>query len=250
MAAGDVFTIKPTADAASSLSVSMTSPDDIAAAAPITTALNTSNTGTGTISAGTVDKNFLSSTVTLPLKATFGTTTPPALPTNFVLTDGATPANTITTGVTINGVAVTGSPIPYTPGATVTYQGMSFVMGGAPGSGDSFTVSANTNAPKDNRNIQLMAGLQTANVINGTSLQGAYSSLVSFVGNKTNEVQTLGAADQSRVDSVTNQQQSESGVNTDEELANMIKYQTAYQAGAKIIQAASDMFNILFTLGN
>ena len=250
MAAGDVFTIKPTANAASSLAVSMTSPDDIAAAAPIATALNTSNTGTGTISAGSVDKNFLSSTVTLPLTATFGTTVAPALPTNFVLTDGATPANTITTGVTINGVAVTGSPIPYTPGATVTYQGMSFVMGGAPGSGDSFTVSANTNAPKDSRNIQLMAGLQTKNVINGTSLQGAYSSLVSFVGNKTNEVQTLGAAEQSRVDSVTNQQQSESGVNTDEELANMIKYQTAYQAGAKIIQAASDMFNILFTLGN
>jgi flagellar hook-associated protein 1 FlgK len=250
MAAGDVFTIKPTVDAASSLTVSMTDPNAIAAAAPIATALNTANIGSGTISAGTVDKNFLSSTVTLPLKATFGTTTPPALPTTFVLTDGASPTpNTITTGVTINGVAVTGSPITYTAGATVTYQGMSFVLGGAPGSGDSFTVGANVGATKDSRNIQLMAGLQTKNVINGTSLQGAYSTLVSFVGNKANEVQTLGAAEQSRVDSVTNQQQSESGVNTDEELANMIKYQTAYQAGAKIIQAASDMFNILFTLG-
>lgn len=249
MAAGDVFTIKPTVDAASSLTVSLTDPQGIATAAPIATALNTANTGSGTISAGSVDKNFLSSTVTLPLTATFSAATPPALPTSFVLTDGATPTpNTITTGVTINGVAVTGSPINYTPGATVTYQGMSFVLGGAPAGGDSFTVAANTGATKDSRNIQLMAALQTTNVIGGTSLQGAYSSLVSLVGNKTNEVQTLGAAEQSRVDSVTNQQQSESGVNTDEELANMIKFQTAYQAGAKIIQAASDMFNILFTL--
>ncbi|HEY4318468.1 MAG TPA: flagellar hook-associated protein FlgK [Herbaspirillum sp.] len=250
MAAGDVFTIQPTVDAASSLTVSMTDTDGIATAAPIATSKNTANTGSGTISAGSVDKNFLSSTVTLPLTATFGTTTPPALPTTFVLTDGASPTpNTITTGVTINGVAVTGSPIPYTPGATVTYQGMSFVMGGAPGSGDSFTVAANTDATKDSRNIQLMAGLQTKNVIGNTSLQGSYSALVSLVGNKTNEVQTLGAAEQSRVDAVTQDQQSESGVNTDEELANMIKYQTAYQAGAKIIQAASDMLNVLFTLG-
>jgi flagellar hook-associated protein 1 FlgK len=250
MNAGEVFTIKPTVDAAASLTSALTSTTGIAAAGPIATSINTANTGNGTISAGSVDKSFLGSAVTLPLKATFSAATPPALPGTFVLTDGASPTpNVVTTGVTINGVAVTGSPIPYTAGATVTYGGISFVMGGAPAGGDTFSIAANTGADKDSRNMQLMASLQTKNTIGSTSFQGAYSSLVSLVGNKTNEVQTLGAAEESRVDSVTDAQQSESGVNEDEELANMIKYQTAYQAGAKIIQAASDMLNILFTLG-
>jgi flagellar hook-associated protein 1 FlgK len=207
------------------------------------------NKGTGTISAGSVDKNFLGApATTLPLTATFGTTVAPALPTSFTLTDGATPANTITTGVTINGTAVTGSPITYTPGATVTYQGASFVLAGAPGSADSFTVSPNTNATQDGRNVQLMAALQTSNAIGQTTLQGAYSTLVSSVGNKTSEVQTLGTAAQSQLSSVTTALQSETGVNTDQELANMIRYQTAYQAGAKVIQAASTMFTVLFSL--
>ena len=204
------------------------------------------NTGTGTISPGTVDKTFLTAPPTLPLTATFGTTVAPALPTTFTLTDGTGTA--IAAGVKINGVAVAGSPINYTPGATVTYQGVSFVLAGAPGSGDSFTVSPTTNATQDSRNMQLMAALQTSNAIGQTTLQGAYSTLVSAVGNKTSEVQTLGSASQSQLTSVTTALQSETGVNSDQELANMIRYQTAYQAGAKVIQAASTMFTVLFAL--
>jgi flagellar hook-associated protein 1 FlgK len=249
MAAGDSFTVKPTANAAATLSVALAGNTAIATAAPIVTAGNTANTGTGKISTGSVDQNFLTAPAAtkLPLTATFGTTVAPALPGTFVLTDGA--GAPVTTGVKINGVAVTGSPITYTAGATVTFDGSSFVMSGAPGSGDSFTVAANTNGSSDNRNIQAMSALQTTNTIGGDTYQGAYSTLVSFVGNKTNEVNVLGAAQQQQVDSTTTAQQSESGVNSDEELANMIRYQTAYQAGAKIIQAASDMLNVLFTLG-
>jgi flagellar hook-associated protein 1 FlgK len=255
MAAGDSFTVKPTVNAAASLTVVLPNTSDIATAAPIATAVTTTNTGTGTISAGSVDKNFLSGPPTLPLTASFVAvtppTTPPTAPTTFTLTDGATPPNTITTGVTINGVAVPppGSPIPYTAGATVTYGGVSFVMGGAPAGGDTFTVQANTDATKDNRNIQAMASLQTSDAMGNTTFQDAYSSLVSVVGNKTSEVETLGAAEQSRITSVNDAMQSETGVNSDQELTNLIQYQTAYQAGAKIIQAASDMMNVLFTLG-
>ncbi len=162
------------------------------------------------------------------------------------MTDGAAAA--VTAGVTINGVAAT-SPYTFTAGATVTYGGASFVIGGAPAATDTFTVAANTNATKDSRNVQLMGALQTATTVGNTTLQGAYSSLVSMVGNKANEIQVLGKAETSRLTTVTTAQQSESGVNQDEELANMIRYQNAYQAGAKIIQAASDMLNVLFTLG-
>jgi flagellar hook-associated protein 1 FlgK len=70
-----------------------------------------------------------------------------------------------------------------------------------------------------------------------------------MIGNKTNEITVTNKAENARLTAIQQEQQSESGVNQDEELANMIKNQTAYQAAAKIIQAASDMLNVLFTLG-
>lgn len=249
MAAGDVFTIRPTIDAALSLSVLMASADGIAAAAPISTAFNTDNTGTGTISAGSVDKNFLSSTVILPLTATFSTTTPPAQPTTFVLADGATPPNIINEGVAINGVAVTGSLIHYAPDDTVTYQGMSFVMRGAPGSGDSFTISANTDAPKDSRNLQLIAGLENKHdVINGTSLRDACYSLSGFVANKTNEVHGQRVSHQLLVNALTDQQQSESGVNMSEEEQNLQQYEDFFKAGSEVIKTANNMLDVILRL--
>jgi flagellar hook-associated protein 1 FlgK len=240
MAAGDSFTVKPTANGASSLTLALAGTSSIATAAPITTAATTTNTGTGTISPGTVDKTYLTGPPVLPLTATFGT---PA--SSFTITDG-TPSP-VTTGVTINGVAAT-SPYTFTAGATISYGGVSFVLNGAPAATDTFTVAANTNATKDSRNVQLMAALQTAVTVGSTNFQGAYSSLVSMIGNKANEVNVLNTAEKSRLNTVTTAQQSESGVNQDEELANMLRYQNAYQAGAKIIQAASDMLNVLFTL--
>jgi flagellar hook-associated protein 1 FlgK len=41
-----------------------------------------------------------------------------------------------------------------------------------------------------------------------------------------------------------------SGVNLDEEAANLIKYQQAYQAAGKVIQAAAALFDTLLSIGN
>jgi flagellar hook-associated protein 1 FlgK len=242
MAAGDSFLIKPTANGAASMEVALGGTASIAAATPIAAAATTDNRGTGTISAGTVDKAFLSAPPTLPLTIKLNS------PANtFTLSEGA--GGAVAAGIAIDGVKYSGgAAVPFAAGSTVTYRGVSFVLGGAPAAGDTFTVAANTNATKDNRNIQLMGALQTATVVGRTTLQGAYSSLVSLIGNKTNEIQVLGAAEKSRLTAVTTAQQSESGVNQDEELAKMIRYQTAYQAGAKVIQAGSEMFSVLFNL--
>jgi flagellar hook-associated protein 1 FlgK len=45
-------------------------------------------------------------------------------------------------------------------------------------------------------------------------------------------------------------QQSESGVNLDEEGSNLLRYQQAYQAAGKVMQIASQLFSTLLTLGN
>lgn len=103
----------------------------------------------------------------------------------------------------------------------------------------------------DNRNALLLAGLQTSNnAIGGTTTyQGAYSQLVSLVGNKTREIQVTGASEKQRLSSVVQTQQSVSGVNLDEEASNLLRYQQAYQAAGKVMQIASDMFAVLLTLG-
>jgi flagellar hook-associated protein 1 FlgK len=72
---------------------------------------------------------------------------------------------------------------------------------------------------------------------------------VATIGNKTNEINVTNTAEKTRLTAIQTQQQTESGVNQDEELANMIRNQQQYQAAAKIIQAASDMINVLLTLG-
>ncbi|MBO9535844.1 flagellar hook-associated protein FlgK [Herbaspirillum sp.] len=206
------------------------------------------NKGTASISAGSVDSNYLAAPLAAPMKMTYSTTAPvgfaisPAVPaTGGVIThkDGTTTP-----------IAGGATSLPYVVGDSYTFGGMTFAISGQPANGDQFTISPNTNGASDNRNALLLAGLQTKNTIGNTSYQGSYSQLVATVGNKTNEINVTNTAEKARLQAITTELQSESGVNQDEELANMIKNQQQYQAAAKIIQAASDMLNVLFTLGH
>ncbi|RFB68715.1 MULTISPECIES: flagellar hook-associated protein FlgK [unclassified Herbaspirillum] len=203
------------------------------------------NTGTATISAGTIDTNYAATPLgpTVKLGFTFNSTGSTLTPNGSV---GAVVV-THTDGTTTNYAA--GANIGFTPGDKLTTGGISFTITGQPANGDQFYVSPNTNGVTDNRNALALNALQTANTIGNTSFQGSYSQLVSLIGNKTNEITVTNKAENARLTAIQQEQQSESGVNQDEELSNMIKNQTAYQAAAKIIQAASDMLNVLFTLG-
>ena len=156
--------------------------------------------------------------------------------------------------VTANGTSTTyapGTAVPYTPGATFSFGGVSLTISGSPVNGDTFKVGPNTNGQGDNRNALLLGKLQTAKTLdNGTTtFQGAYSQLVSSVGNKAHELQATGLAASSLLEQSVAAQQSESGVNLDEEAANLLRYQQAYQAAGKLMQTASTLFDVLLTLG-
>ncbi|WP_413460016.1 flagellar hook-associated protein FlgK [Herbaspirillum huttiense] len=208
------------------------------------------NKGTATINAGSVTAPYLTTTtpLTKPTTLTYDTT---AAPPAFTISP-AVPAGggTIThKDGTTTAIAGGATSLAYTAGDTYEISGVKFQISGQPSNGDQFTIAANTNASSDNRNALALAGLQTANTINGTSFQGSYSQLVATIGNKTNEINVTNTAEKTRLTAIQTQQQTESGVNQDEELANMIRNQQQYQAAAKIIQAASDMINVLLTLG-
>jgi flagellar hook-associated protein 1 FlgK len=156
--------------------------------------------------------------------------------------------------VTTNGVTTTfpaGSAVTYTAGSTIAFGGAEIQISGAPANGDTFTISSNANGDGDNRNMLALGELQTKNVLQGgtASYNSAYSQLVSLVGNKTRELETNSAAEGALLSQMQTAQQSESGVNLDEEATHLLSYQQAYQASAKVMQAVSDMFDVLISLG-
>jgi flagellar hook-associated protein 1 FlgK len=113
-----------------------------------------------------------------------------------------------------------------------------------------------TTGPSDNVNGLLLAKLQLDAVIQGPndsttkmSFTKAFATLTSEVGNKAHELNVTGAAEAQVLETATASFQSEVGVNLDEEAANLIRYQQAYQAAGKMMQMASELFNVILTLG-
>jgi flagellar hook-associated protein 1 FlgK len=141
--------------------------------------------------------------------------------------------------------------VAYTNGANITYNGWTVKITGNPTAGDVFTLGPNSGGVADGRNALLLAGMQSQNTLAGgsTTYQGAYSQMVSMVGNNTRQMDVAAQAQSTLVDEVTAQQQSFSGVNLDEEAANLLRYQQAYQASGKVIQIASTLFQTILDLG-
>lgn len=228
---GDTFLVQPTHNGAGDFAVAVTSPDAIAAAAPIRTAAAISNTGDGTVSAGAVNGPP-------PPNASLGDT----------VSITFTSANTYNVVDTTSGTTLaTGAS--YTSGADISYNGWTAQISGSPASGDVFTVQANTNGVGDNRNALLLAGLQSQNTLqNGTaSYQGSYSQMVANVGVQTNQADMARTAQESVLNQATAARDAVSGVNLDEEASNLLKFQQAYQAAAQIITTANNLFNSLIT---
>ncbi|WP_367379126.1 flagellar basal body rod C-terminal domain-containing protein [Halomonas sp. PR-M31] len=101
----------------------------------------------------------------------------------------------------------------------------------------------------DNRNALALQNLQNLDIVGGkASISEAYASIVSDVGNRTNVVKANLSAQQGLAEQLTAVQQSESGVNLDEEAANLIRFQKYYQANAKVIETGSNMLDAILNL--
>jgi flagellar hook-associated protein 1 FlgK len=245
---GDLFLIQPTRLGARDIDTLIGDPSKIAAAAPIRSALDTANTGKATISAGVVIDT------TNAAFATPGALTPPILiqftaANQYSVFDNTNPAAPVLleAGIAYNPAAV--NDVFPTPGA-LDY-GYRITLTGAAAAGDRFTVGANPGGVSDNRNALLLAALQTRMTIgSGTAnYQSAYSQLVSTVGNRSREIEVQSQAQDSLVAQTREAQQSLSGVNLDEEAANLVRYQQAYQASGRVLQVAAQLFDTILEIG-
>lgn len=246
MNAGDDFVIRPTQNAANTFKLAITDSSKLAIGGPVlSSTVNVANTGTATISTPVAASMYSAS----PLASAFGLTYNTGVPGTLTLAPAAQPV-TVTSGGTSTTYAA-GTPVTYTSGATITVGSLSFAITGTPSNGDQFTITPNTtNAASDNRNGLLLAGLQSQGTINNskTSYSSAFGQLVNSVGNKTRELKVTGAADARALEQATAAVQSESGVNLDEEATNLMRYQQAYQAAGKMMQIASQLFDVLLHL--
>ncbi len=225
--AGDSYQIQPTRNAATGLALSMTNPAGIAAAAALSVAAGSSNTGAATI--GSINVSDATNPALLN-NATVSFSTPTA----YQVTDAS------------GSVLASGS---YAAGQPITANGWSLTLAGTPAAGDTFNVSANTNGLNDNSNALSLAALANVGVLNGgtTSVLDSFAGLTTQIGNVGSQAATNLTTQTSLNHQAVSAQQSLSGVNLDEEAANLVKYQQAYQASAQIIAASQTIFSSLLT---
>lgn len=226
------FRIQPTVNGAKDIAVNINDTSKIAAAGPNRTNAATTNTGTGKISAGTVNPLPLDPDLQQPLTITFHTPY-----------DGQY-------DVTGTGTGLPATNQAYAEGADISFNGYTFQISGSPAAGDIFTIAPNFNGSADNRNALLLSALQTKNTVeNGTaSYQSAYGQLVSQIGNKTRELEVTSKSQANFLTQIENTIQSTSGVNLDEEAANLMRFQQAYQAASKIIEMSNTLFDSILRI--
>jgi flagellar hook-associated protein 1 len=219
-AAGDQFLIQPTANAASTFTTVLTDPSKIAAAGAFQTAASGTNTGSGAISSGTV------------LNAA-----------NPNLLTAASIAFTSPTTYTINGGAA------QTLGANgeIADNGWQVSITGTPAAGDSFTVQSNAGATGNNTNALALAAGQSTGVLSGgtVSVTGAASALITNLGSQAQQINTAQAAQTAINTQASNTVQSVSGVSLDQEAANLLQWQNAYQAAAQAMAIGNTLFTTL-----
>ena len=231
-ALNDSFLIRPVRGGARDMGVALSDVRSIAAAGPLRTTAANGNAGTGKISAGEV-----TNTTGLPLAGDI-TVTFDAANDRFVVTGAE---------------AGTLSYDPKTQSAGANFSlaagGFSFTISGVPVDGDQFVIARNAAGVSDNRNALALGQLQTRNLVGSSaSYQSAYSQTVSQVGNKTRQIEVALTAQANLVKQAQDAQQSLSGVNLDEEAANLMRYQQAYQAAGKVIELAGKLFDEILAL--
>ncbi|MCH1924558.1 flagellar hook-associated protein FlgK [Shewanella sp. C32] len=229
MVAGDRFEIRPTNGAAGKIKSLISEPSQIAAAGPRIVA-DAANSGNTSISLQNIDRTAAgfpttSNQITVAIDSSTATPT-------YEVFDAA--GNSLATG------SATGSP------PQITTNGFTFQLDSTSGATDRFTFDLSFSSG-DGANAVNMAALSNNKLMKDgkSTLTDVYQSNKLNIGSLTKSSQVRMDSAQSIYDQAYNRVQSESGVNLDEEAANLMKFQQAYQASARVMSAANTIFDTL-----
>ncbi|ALO41420.1 flagellar hook-associated protein FlgK [Pseudoalteromonas phenolica] len=250
---GDSFLIKLNSSAASTMELATERPESLALASPIRTTTEANNTSNATISVGSVTNTGTGSNFTAsPPSLTQGdiTLTKTGNANEYQIQDG--------NGTTTFTITPPAENILAQAGAPYDSYGFDFNIDGTAATGDVFTIEFNTGGFDDNRNGLELSMLPseelvrqnvvtTATADNLKTFNEAYAGLVTEIGVIANQAKTNGAAFEALAEQSEAWFESMSGVNLDEEAANLLRFQQAYSASAQIITTARTVFDTLLS---
>jgi len=130
------------------------------------------------------------------------------------------------------------------PGGGIYFQGLSISFSNLPKVGDRFVLDGNKDGFGNNDNIKAIAALESVKLVAGTkTISSGYIDHVNEMGNIARQAAIAKEALTVVRDQAAETRDKVSGVNLDEEAANLIRFQQAYQASAKVMQMAQQLFD-------
>ena len=241
---GDKVFVYPTRYAAGTIGMEINDPRRVAAAAPALASVSESANGSlrveslrltdpGSKEPG--DKLAIPPALTLKFDA---------LGNKFAASDPAWTVTTVSEGKVFN---VSGSD-----GAVYELK-----LSGTLADKDVIVFADNSEGIADNRNAALLGALQTDKLMFGAgtdnrptaTLNNAYAQMVAKVGSKAREVQAGERTQSSLLAQAKAARDSVSGVNLDEEEANLVRFQQTYQAAGRVMSVAQRLFDEMLAIG-
>jgi len=130
------------------------------------------------------------------------------------------------------------------PDASISFQGLNLTFSKPPQLGDSFVLDGNRDGTGNNENMLEIVALEAKPVMgNGKTLGSDYIDHVNDMGNISRQASIVQSALTVVHDQAVASRDAVSGVSLDEEATNLIRFQQAYQASAKVMQVASQLFD-------
>lgn len=252
----DSFQVYPTRSAALDANLGISRPQELAYALPFRTESLIGNTGTGEISPGIVLSSDQASWPFIPVNITVDANnllvvtdkTGAAVPieaTSVAFIPGR--KNTVTFGMFGASPGTFGYRLDVDPVLSDSADIFRMELTGTPLPGDEFDIVVNDQGSSDNRNAVAMGLLRVEGSFDNGSLnfEDAYGQLVERIGVETAQTIIRRDSSESLLFQSTQQHQQVSGVNLDEEAANLIKFEQAYSASAQVVNVAREIFDTL-----
>ncbi|OYT88581.1 MAG: flagellar hook-associated protein FlgK [Burkholderiales bacterium PBB6] len=243
LAATDSLLLRPCGMGATDMRCILDDPSGIAASSPVTAVLSPANKGTATVGSlkvlnNTIDPN---QTATINFSSDTGDY-------DWELRDKDT------------GALLSSGSATWTAGEPIEVNGFALSLNGVPKSGDKVTVSKTQFPATNNGNALQMFALrdeqfvgrtikQDGSIAEGATITDAYASVMADIGVRVQSAKTSAEISGTAADSALKTLTSKTGVNLDEEAARLIQFQQGYQAAAKVLQVAQQVFDTMLQLG-
>ena len=227
---GDRFLLQPVYGAARAMQTVLDDPKGLAAAAPFTASAGVANTGSATIASLAAVSPAYNGSLTATI--------------NFTSASGDY-AWALSDGTSGTGVWSAGTPI--------ALNGFELNLAGVPKNGDTLSVRPTISPASDNGNALAFAKLGSVGIVAAPggggaapqTITDAYASAIANVGVRVQSGKTSAGISNAVASQAEKARANKAGVNLDEEAARLIQFQQSYQAAAKILQVAQQIFDTM-----